>query len=79
VKTSDNELIIKRTDVTNSNVANSCIGAPPAAKRARYGRCEMSAALAALFSVVAQSETQLVTVSGTVTDPSGAVGAEIGK
>src|SRR5580704_2084602 len=33
----------------------------------------LSAASAALFSVVAWSQTQLATVSGTITDPSGAV------
>src|SRR5580700_3978251 len=42
-------------------------------KRASYRPCMLSAALAALFSVGAWSQTQLVTVSGTVTDPTGAV------
>src|ERR1700677_436797 len=48
-------------------------GAPPGAKRAWYRPCLVSTALAALFSAVAWSQTQLATVSGTITDPSGAV------
>src|SRR5271170_4203535 len=62
------ESIIRRAQVTNS-----CIGAPPGVKRASYRPCILSAALAALFSVCAWSQTQLATVSGTITDPSGAV------
>ena len=61
-------LIIRRGQVTNNYV-----GGPPGAKRASYRRCILSAALAALFSVAAWSQTLLATVSGTVTDPSGAV------
>ena len=38
-----------------------------------YRPCILSAALATLFSVGAWSQTQLATVSGTITDPSGAV------
>jgi hypothetical protein len=48
-------------------------GAPPGAKRAWYRPCLLSTALAALFSAVAWSQTQLATVSGAITDPSGAV------
>ncbi len=43
------------------------------AKRTSYRRCIPAAALAGLFSVVAWSQTQLATVSGTITDPTGAV------
>jgi Carboxypeptidase regulatory-like domain/TonB dependent receptor len=43
------------------------------AKGAWYRPCMLSAALAALFSVCAWSQTQLATASGTVTDQSGAV------
>src|SRR5271165_2400235 len=62
------ELIIRRPQVTNN-----CIGASAGAKRASYRPCILSAALVALFSVGAWSQTQLATVSGTITDPSGAV------
>jgi hypothetical protein len=62
------ELIIRWAQVTNNYG-----GAPPGVKRASYRPCVLSAALAALFSVGAWSQTQLATVSGTVTDPSGAV------
>jgi Carboxypeptidase regulatory-like domain/TonB dependent receptor len=48
---------------------NAALGA----KRAWYRSCMLSAALAALFSVGAWSQTQLATVSGAITDPSGAV------
>src|SRR5580693_7885777 len=48
-------------------------GAPPGAKRAWYRPCLLSAALAALFAACASSQTQLATVSGAITDPSGAV------
>src|SRR5271166_5236400 len=62
------ELIIRRPQVTNN-----CIGASAGAKRASYRPCILGAALAALFSVGAWSQTQLATVSGTIADPSGAV------
>ena len=42
-------------------------------KRASYPTYMLSATLAALFSVGAWSQTQLATVSGTITDPTGAV------
>ena len=64
----ETELIIRRAQVTNN-----CIGASAGAKRVSYRPCILSAALAALFSVGAWSQTQLATVSGTITDPSGAV------
>ena len=62
------ELIIGRAQVTNHYA-----GLHSGAKRASYRPCILSAALAALFSVGAWSQTQLATVSGTITDPSGAV------
>src|ERR1700731_2104023 len=64
----ETELIVMRAQVTNNYV-----GAPPGAKRASYRPCILAAALAALFSVGAWSQTQLATVSGAITDPSGAV------
>src|SRR5579863_1962868 len=64
----ETELVMRRAQVTNN-----CIGAPPGAKRASHRPCIPSVALAALFSVAAWSQTQLATVSGTITDPSGAV------
>jgi hypothetical protein len=60
----ETELIISRTQVAR---------APPLAKCARCRPCMLSVALAALFSVGAWSQTQLATVSGTITDPTGAV------
>jgi protocatechuate 3,4-dioxygenase beta subunit len=42
-------------------------------KRASYRPYILSATLAALFSVGVRSQTQLATVSGTITDPTGAV------
>src|SRR5271170_5208392 len=62
------ESIIRRAQVTEL-----IIGASVGAKRASYRTCMLSLALAALFSVCAWSQTQLATVSGTITDPSGAV------
>src|SRR5579862_3169151 len=44
-----------------------------AAKRGWCRPCILSVALAALFAASAASQTQLATVSGTITDPSGAV------
>jgi len=64
----ETELIIRRPEVTNNYV-----GAAPGAKRASYRPCILAAALAALFSVCAWSQTQLATVFGAITNPSGAV------
>src|SRR5580704_5575351 len=64
----ETELIVMRAQVTNNYV-----GAPPGTKLASYRPFILAAALAALFSVGAWSQTQLATVSGTITDPSGAV------
>src|SRR5580704_4060482 len=55
-----------------AQAANNHVGAPPGAKRASYRPCILSAALVALFSVAAWPQTQLATVSGTITDPTGA-------
>ena len=54
-------------------VANNSAGALPSAKRAGHRPFVLAAALAALFSVGAWSQTQLATVSGIITDPSNAV------
>ena len=62
------ELITGRAQVTNSYVR-----AHPGAKRALCRRCMLTAALAVLFSVSAFPQTQLASVSGTITDPSGAL------
>ena len=62
------ELIIRRPQVRDNYVEAS-----PGAKRASYRRCILAAALVGLFAVGALSQTQLATVSGTITDPSGAV------
>jgi hypothetical protein len=59
-------------------VTNNHVGALPCAKRASHRRRILAAALAALFSVGAWSQTQLATVSGTITDPSGAVVPGVG-
>jgi hypothetical protein len=68
MKKDETELIMRLAQVTNKY-----LGAPPGAKRPSYRPCILSAALTALFSVCAWSQTQLATASGTVTDPSGAV------
>ena len=68
MKKNETELIMRLAQVTNN-----CIGAPPGPKRASYRPCLLSAALAVLFSVSGWSQTQLATVSGAITDPSGAV------
>ena len=52
---------------------NNNVEATPSAKRASYRHCILSAASAALFSVGSWAQTQLATVSGIITDPSGAV------
>jgi hypothetical protein len=67
VTKNETTLIKRRAQVTNNYV-----GVPPGAKRASYRPCILSAALVALFSVGAWSQTQLATVSGIITDPSGA-------
>ncbi len=59
--------------IRQARVTNNCIGGPPSAKRVSYRPCILSAALAALFSAGALSQTQLATVSGTIADPTGAV------
>src|SRR5271165_2995342 len=41
--------------------------------RSEYRSCIVAAVLAGLFSIGAWSQTQLATVSGAITDPSGAV------
>src|SRR5580692_3475069 len=68
MKKNETELIMRLAQVTNN-----CIGAPPHAKRASCRPCILAAALAVLFSAAVWSQTQLATVSGTITDPSGAV------
>ena len=62
------ELIIWRAPVMSKY-----LGAPPRAKHAWCRLCTLSAALTTLFSVCAWSQNQFATVSGTVTDASGAV------
>ncbi|MGC2644645.1 MAG: carboxypeptidase-like regulatory domain-containing protein, partial [Candidatus Sulfotelmatobacter sp.] len=62
------ELITVRAQVTNSYVR-----ARLGAKRALYRPCMLSAALAVVFSVGAFAQTQLASVSGIITDPSGAL------
>jgi hypothetical protein len=64
----ETELIIGRPQVTNNY-----IGAPPGSKRASYRPYTLAAVLAALFSISAWAQTQLATISGIITDPSGAV------
>src|SRR5580658_3789303 len=64
--TNETELIIRRAQPTNDW--------PSAGRSAhRHRSCILSVALATLFSVGAWSQTQLAAVSGTITDPSGAV------
>jgi hypothetical protein len=64
--TNETGLIISRAQPTNDW--------PSAGRRAfRYRPCILSVALATLFSAGAWSQTQLAAVSGTITDPSGAV------
>src|SRR5579862_7840596 len=67
MKKNETELIMRLAPVAN------CVGAPPGVRRASYRSCMLSAALAVLFSAGAWSQTQLATVSGTITDPSSAV------
>jgi hypothetical protein len=64
----ETESIIRRAQVTSND-----IGAPPGANRESYRPYMLAAVLAALFSISAWAQTQLATVSGTITDPSGAV------
>ncbi len=68
MKKNETELIMRLAQVTNNYV-----GVSPGVRRASYRSCMLSAALAVLFSAGAWSQTQLATVSGTITDPSGAV------
>jgi hypothetical protein len=68
MRKTQSELIVRRVQVTSNYV-----GAPPGAKCPWYRPCILAVALAALFSVGAWSQTQLANVSGTITDPSGAV------
>ena len=65
--TKDKTELISRVQVANN------YGSPRGAKRAWHRPCTLSATLAALFSLCAWSETRLATVSGTITDPSGAL------
>jgi hypothetical protein len=67
VTKNETESIIRRAQVSD------CIGASAGPKCASYRSCILSAALAALFSAGAWPQTQLAAVSGTITDPSGAV------
>jgi Carboxypeptidase regulatory-like domain len=62
-----------KKDETGAQVTNNYVGAHPGAKRPWYRPCILSAAFAVLFSVCALSQTQLATVSGIISDPSGAV------
>ena len=63
----ETQLIVRRAQVTNT------VGFTSGAKRAPYRCWIVSAILAAFISVSAWAQTQLATVSGTITDPSGAV------
>ena len=65
--TKDKTELISRVQVANN------YGSPRGAKRAWHRPCILSATLAALFSLCAWSQTRLATVSGTITDPSGAL------
>jgi len=62
-----------KLNMGRAQVTNNCVGVPPGAKRAWCRPSILACALAVLFSVGAWSQTQLATVSGTITDPSGAV------
>src|ERR1700722_14523009 len=64
----ETESIIRRPQVTSNY-----IGAPQGAERESYRPYMLAAVLAALFSISTWAQTQLATVSGTITDPSGAV------
>ena len=59
-----------RLITTQAKVTNNYVGYPG---ERRTCHCVLACALAVLFSVGAWSQTQLATVSGTITDPSGAV------
>ncbi|MGB7354875.1 MAG: carboxypeptidase-like regulatory domain-containing protein, partial [Acidobacteriaceae bacterium] len=69
----ETELIAERPHVTNNSVRP-----PRGAKRAAFCLRILSASMAVLFSVRAWSQTGLATVSGTITDPSGAVVPGVG-
>jgi Carboxypeptidase regulatory-like domain len=62
-----------KLNMGRAQVTNNCVGVPPGAKRAWCRPSILACALAVLFSVGGWSQTQLATVSGTITDPSGAV------
>jgi hypothetical protein len=62
-------LIIRRAEASNDATNNYVQARPSSSCRL----CILAAALAAFFSVCGWSQTQLATVSGTITDPSGAV------
>jgi hypothetical protein len=61
-----------RLITTRAKVTNNYVGYP-GAKRTSCRPCVLATALATLFSVGASSQTQRATLSGTITDPSGAV------
>ena len=61
-------LIKRRPPATNKNVETA-----PEAKPVSYRLCIQAVVLATLFSAGAWAQTQLATVSGIITDPSGAV------
>jgi len=66
MKNNKTELIIRRTQV-----AAGCIG--PSPRGNRPARRILLTALATLISVAASAQSQLATLSGAITDPSGAV------
>jgi hypothetical protein len=67
----ETQLIVRRAQVTNT------VGFTSGAKSASYRCWILSGALATVLSVAAWAQTQLATVSGTITDPSGAVVPEV--
>ncbi|QNI30489.1 TonB-dependent receptor [Alloacidobacterium dinghuense] len=69
----ETEWTVRWTEVTNKFV-----GAPSDTKLASYRPFILSAALVVLISVGAWSQTELATVSGTITDASGAVVPGVG-
>jgi len=66
----ETRLIVRRARVTNT------VGFTSVTKRASYRCWILSGALATVLSVAAWAQTQLATVSGTITEPSGAVAAD---
>ena len=69
MRKNETELIIRRAEASNDATNNYVQARPSSSCRL----CILAAALAAFFSVGGWSQTQLATVSGTITDPSGAV------